>query len=343
MLAYGQPRTEFVSFELREQAERDDRAHNKYVVELGMDGVFDVPVLWLDREFFVHAETDKGPVEWRIGVTDGQNKVELPEGTTRAWLYSQPKLRVADFVVDARVDSTLKFALLKLDIVVANGYNFAETVNVGYDIYSPQGKLLHFDNRDVTVDGQSTDTLHLEEYIYGMPANAWSAAKPNLHKAMIIVRYDKRITEYIPFKVGFLRQEPLPALKVIAWDKGADMKKLKAQGFNALLLDRPQPYTFYNKADEAGFYVFDQPVAVGDANDPKLIKEYLQRAENMFRRVRNHPSVAGWGLGAPHGNGYNMYKTYQLLKSLDPRRPVFYNGAEGQWNSDMNIEAVRPR
>jgi beta-galactosidase len=65
------------------------------------------------------------------------------------------------------------------------------------------------------------------------------------------------------------------------------------------------------------------------------VDDYLLAAENAFRRSRNHASVVGWSLGANEGNGYNLYKTYQLLKDLTGARPVVYDGAAGEWNTDM--------
>lgn len=387
-------RTEFVSFDLRELAEKDNRAGCQYYQEL-KGGTLNVPVLWLDRNIFVHVESpmqyqpggmrvtsntpkppagrgtimvnghDAGtvtttPEEFDITpwITDGANKIDLPEGA-RAWVYSQPKLRVQDYIVDAGLDSLGKHGELKLRVVVANDYNFPETLNVGYDIYSPQGKLLHFDNRDITVAGRSCDTMLFETAIYGMPGNLWTAEKPQLHRCMIVVRRDKRYSEYIPFKVGFgrttfkdgalVRNGKAVAGKESAFDAAAGgfasakertaareaLAKLKKGGVNTLRVERPQPYWFYNLTDELGFYVIDQPETPADAmpNDPRQLPLFMNRAQGAFARSRNHVSVAGWSLGSPHGNGYNLYKTYMWLKEQNDTRPVIYRTDE--WNTDF--------
>jgi beta-galactosidase len=362
-------RTEFVSFDLREQAEKDDRAKNKYYVELPADGTFEVPVLWLDREFFLHVE---GAAEGELAVngnragrlrgglqevnitrwiTDGANRIEVPAHRL-AYVYSQPRIRVEDYIVDTGLDSLGKHGVLRLDVVVANGYNFPEGVNIGYDIYNPQGKLLHFDNRNVTVRGNGRDTVRFELDVWGMPANLWTAENPRLHKVMIVVQHERRYTEYIPLRVGFGRTEVvdgrlvrngkavnIKAVRHDATDRkkaAADLAKFKKAGYNTIMVDRPQPYWFYDLADQTGFYIFDQPdEASGGANDPELLGDYLMRTKAMFSRSRNHVSVAGWALGMPDGNGYNLYRTYLWLKAADPLRPVVYNGAGGEWNSDM--------
>ena len=44
--------------------------------------------------------------------------------------------------------------------------------------------------------------------------------------------------------------------------------------------------------------------------------------------------VAALG-GDEAGNGYNMYKAYQWLKSVEKERAVICTSADGEWNSDL--------
>ncbi len=39
-------------------------------------------------------------------------------------------------------------------------------------------------------------------------------------------------------------------------------------------------------------------------------------------------------------NGYCLYESYMELKRLAPGIPVFYDGADGEWNSDLTASAV---
>ena len=65
----------------------------------------------------------------------------------------------------------------------------------------------------------------------------------------------------------------------------------------------------------------------------------MQRVEAMYERAHNHVCIIAFSLGnAGSGNGYNMYKAYQWLKSVEKSRPVIYEGADGEWNSDVQIE-----
>lgn len=121
------------------------------------------------------------------------------------------------------------------------------------------------------------------------------------------------------------------------------------KGINTIWPNAPQPYWFYNLCDELGLFVIDQaninaPEKRDDrttggtpSNDPRLADEYLERVRNMYYRSRNHTCIIGFALGGESGNGYNMYKAYQWLKSVEPSRPVICIDADGEWNTDLEI------
>ena len=56
----------------------------------------------------------------------------------------------------------------------------------------------------------------------------------------------------------------------------------------------------------------------------------------MYRRAQNHVCIVAFALGGDQaGNGYNMYKAYELLKAYGDSRPIVHYGAEGEWNTDI--------
>jgi beta-galactosidase len=125
------------------------------------------------------------------------------------------------------------------------------------------------------------------------------------------------------------------------------LRALKKRGINTIALTRPQQKWFYEMAAAEGIYLIDRAAVECDprgddrsvggtvANAPDYLPRFLDRQAAMFYRGRNYPNIIGWSTGSPSGNGYNMYKSYQLLKSLDSSRPVIYVGAEGEFNSDI--------
>ena len=280
-----------------------------------------------------------------------------------SYLVFQHRLHIDDYSVALVPDSTRKYGVLKLDIVVENSYNGEEPITAGYDIYDPKGKLLDYGSREIMVEGRSRDTVHIERLIYHAYANQWDDKRQPLYKVTLYTKRNSMLWEYIPLYVGFGESEYRDG-RFYRFDKelslrpqrynaaadekttAAEMKALKARGINTLLPDYPQPYWFYTLADRTGFYVVDcaaiyAPDARDDrsvggtpSNDPRLTDEYLGRVKAMYHRSRNHTSIIGFALGRDSGNGYNMYKAYQWLKSVEPSKPVFYVGADGEWNSD---------
>lgn len=284
-----------------------------------------------------------------------------------SYLYYQNKRSIRDFEI-ALVPDTLgrDFAMLDLAIIVRNGYNYEEPVTVGYDIYSPEGKLLDFNIAERTLPGRSVDTLRFQPFIYGAYRHPWGpgAKRPPLYDVMLFTRRDGTYKEYMPLRVGFDRVELVDDkwmrfgkeihLKEKRYNAAPDEKTtarqleaLRKEGYNTLRPDYPQPAWFYALCDSLGLYVIDRAnihapekrmdrtVGGTPSNDPALADEYLRRVKAMYYRSRNFTSVIAYALGGPAGNGYNMYKAYEWLKGVEHARPVIYEDADGEWNSDL--------
>lgn len=282
-----------------------------------------------------------------------------------SYLFAQRRLSVRDFSIMLEPDSTRKFAQLKMDVIVANDFNFEETIQVGYDIYNPKGKLMDFSVNSLTLDGRSMDTLSFKPYIYHAYDFKWGEGQRPLYSVMLYIKRNGMLWEYIPLKIGFSKTEFRDG-KFYRFDKVVNIREkrhfnatadrqqtqklieqMRANGFNTLCPDYPQPKWFYDMCDKVGMYVIDcanisspsenRNRAVGGtpANDPKLLDEYMERVKTMYYRSRNHTCIIGFALsGKDSGNGYNMYKAYEWLKSVENRLPVFYEGADGEWNTD---------
>lgn len=143
---------------------------------------------------------------------------------------------------------------------------------------------------------------------------------------------------------------------------------MKLNNINSVRLSHyPQDRKFYELCDEYGLYVYDEANieshgmyytfyqddmrkgAVGHwdkdkkgtlGHNPDFLESHLSRIRNMFERNKNYPSVTIWSLGNEAGNGYNFYNAYTLLKELDKdlmARPVCYERALEEWNTDMVV------
>ena len=365
----------------------------------------DVPASWNDYNAYLHTENVGGdytifvngaqitsaidrftPTEIYISpyLVQGKNVVAVvvveepymaavAEGLTmpqrqqfdNCYIFAQRRLGIYDFNVRLVPDSLERFAELKLDVLVDNSFSSDEVIEVGYDIYAPDGKLMEYSVNDLALEKFTRDTLSFKPYIYHSNPNRWSPANPKLYDLTLYVKRSGILWEYIPLKVGFAQYgytadgaitafgKPL-ILKKEVYNAAADrattereIKALKQRGINCLMPDYPQPRWFYDICDRVGIYVIDCAAvaspssadnrALGGtpANAPELVDEYLRRVESMYHRAQNHVSIIAFSLGKRAGNGYNLYKAYELLKSKGDSRAIIYEDADGEWNSDV--------
>ena len=106
----------------------------------------------------------------------------------------------------------------------------------------------------------------------------------------------------------------------------------------------PTPY-FLELCDELGFYVVDETDiethGFGERNvvgcydmtslewpcrNPEWKAAFLERAERMYERDKNHASIIFWSLGNESGYGENHEAMSLYLKEKDPSRFVHYEG-----------------
>ena len=365
----------------------------------------DVPASWNDYNAYLHTENVGGdytifvngaqitsaidrftPTEIYISpyLVQGKNVVAVvvveepymaavAEGLTmpqrqqfdNCYIFAQRRLGIYDFNVRLVPDSLERFAELKLDVLADNSFSSDEIIEVGYDIYAPDGKLMEYSVNDLALEKFTRDTLSFKPYIYNSNPNRWSPANPKLYDLTLYVKRSGILWEYIPLKVGFAQYgytedgaitafgKPL-TLKKEVYNAAADrattereIKALKQRGINCLMPDYPQPRWFYDICDRVGIYVIDCAAvaspscadnrALGGtpANAPELVDEYLRRVESMYHRAQNHVSIIAFSLGKRAGNGYNLYKAYELLKSKGDSRAIIYQDADGEWNSDL--------
>ena len=130
-----------------------------------------------------------------------------------------------------------------------------------------------------------------------------------------------------------------------------DLRLMKEHNINAIrTCHYPQPRLFYELCDKYGFYVYDEANIESHGmgykltrtlgNNPDWLPQHRDRILNMYYRTRNYPCVTILSLGNEAGNGCNFYDTYRELKALEKdgqNRPVCYERAEYEWNTDMFV------
>lgn len=363
----------------------------------------DVPASWNDYNTYLHlentfssydvavngtvafsSEDSTTPADYFISpyLKQGANKVtlllrpsacaELDEGTQRSkaerfancYIFAQHRTAIYDFDAAIVVGDDKKLHL-ELDLIADNSFNFEETVTLGYDIYTPENKLVDYAVRELIVPGRSRDTLKVRVDLGAELRYLWSASKPQLYRSTLYVKRSGKPVEYIPLYIGagkttftdgkIYRNGTAITIKSAAYNSAKNRTEtrkeilaLKSKGINTLKPDSPQPIWFYELCDKLGMYVIERasinPVSKGDdrtvggtpSNNPALLDEYLSRVKSMYYRTRNHACVIAYTLGGEKsGNGYCMYKAYQWLKEVETERPVICLSAAGEWNTDF--------
>lgn len=364
----------------------------------------DLPTAWSDFNLYLHLqncgkayhvvvnEQLVGSVEESITPTDfllspyikqGKNEIlillqqsSMPEleadshkvATERfagSYIFAQHRKHIYDY--DAHIVQKGKTLALELDIVVRNDFNFEEPLLVGYDIYSPENKLIDYAVREMQVAGRSLDTLKIRTSLGEESRFLWSATNPKLYRLTLYTKRDGKPREYISFRLGagestyadgkLKRNGKEIVVKSVRYNARksysetlAEVKALKAKGVNTLMPNNPQPEWFYDICDAVGLYVVEQAninptiesanrkVGGTPSNDPTLVNEYLARLKAMYYRTRNHSCIVAYSLGGEKaGNGYNMYKGYEWLKSVEAKRAIICRSADGEWNSDLGF------
>ena len=286
------------------------------------------------------------------------------------YVYAQPKVRLRDFYVTASLDETYKNGIFNLDIELKNHTNKKQKYSATYEILDETGKSIALETNTIEVN----DTAGFTSFNTMLPSvKQWSAETPNLYNLLITIKNEAdKTTEITSSKIGFRTSEIKDGKFLINGKrvliKGVnlhefdpengqvidekttmlDMQRMKQLNINAIRLSHyPEPDYFYDMADKYGFYLvdeanieshgmgYDRSKGKSLANNLDWTEAHLFRTRNMVERDKNHPSVVIWSLGNEAGNGYNFYQTYLFIKGRDKSRPVQYEQARLEWNTDI--------
>lgn len=286
------------------------------------------------------------------------------------YVYARPKVHITDFFALPSLDENYEngvFSLtVDLDNKVSNG-NYA----ISYKILNKGGKAIAEESKNILLGTGKTTVNFDKKTLLGVAK--WSAETPNLYTLNIELKdASGNVVEATAFQIGFRTAEIKNQQFLVNGQpvliKGVnihehceftghyvteelmrkDFELFKKHNVNTARTSHyPQPELFYKLADEYGIYVIDEAnieahamgynLRVGGtlANNPLFLEDHLNRTIGMVERDKNHACVITWSLGNESGNGVNMYATYNWIKSRDTSRPVQYERAVIEWNTDI--------
>ncbi|QRX64568.1 DUF4981 domain-containing protein [Dysgonomonadaceae bacterium zrk40] len=285
------------------------------------------------------------------------------------YIYARPKLHIEDIYALPGLDENYRDGVFNLDVKIASPKGQTDPFSVAYTLRDENGNKVAAGTRNGKSEGFST--LQFEELIPDV--KKWNAETPHLYTLAIELKDEKGATiESTALKVGFRTAEiknrqflvngqPVLLKGVNLHEHNEhtghyvteevmrkDFELFRKYNVNAVRTSHyPQPELFYRLADEYGIYVINEANIESHgmgynlrkggtlANNPLFLEDHLSRTIGMVERDKNHPSVVTWSLGNEAGNGYNFYQTYLWIKGRDTSRPVQYERAVMEWNSDI--------
>ncbi|ASB48774.1 glycoside hydrolase family 2 TIM barrel-domain containing protein [Alkalitalea saponilacus] len=286
------------------------------------------------------------------------------------FVYAQPKVRLRDFYAKATLDESYVNGVFDLDVELKNHTGNSTLKSFSYEIIDNKGQSVASDSKSIEI----VDSVgHLNFKATIPDVDSWTAETPNLYTLLLTSKDQSgNITEAASIRIGFRTSEikngqflvngepvlikgvnmhefcPINGQVVDEETVMLDLRRMKELNVNAIRLSHyPQPSFFYDLADKYGFYVvdeanieshgmgYDRAKGRSLGNNLDWTEAHIFRTRNMFERSKNHPSVVIWSLGNEAGNGYNFYKTYLFIRSRDEMRPIQYEQAGLEWNTDI--------
>ena len=281
-------------------------------------------------------------------------------------LYSKPLVNVYDYEVHAGLDETYRNGTFSIDVMVDNPtgreIKYGQLVVSVYDGEEEVVKL----EKDLK-DAAGKNHLKLDHTLPGI--KPWSAEHPNLYRLEIKILDKKgkeieRLENHVGFRTSEIKNGKLLINGQYVLIKGVnrhehdpytghvisresmekDIALMKQMNINTVrTCHYPDDPYWYELCDRYGLYVWDEANCESHAQgygDKSLAKDSIyrdmiwSRNRNMLERDKNHPSVIMWSMGNECGNGVNFEYTYDWMKNRDQSRPVTYERAIYDRNTD---------
>jgi len=290
------------------------------------------------------------------------------------YLHALPAVSVTDYQVTATLDDTYTNGAFSAKIDLKK-YNYGNAKGVGsftFTLLDPAGKEVYANTQVL-----NANTKQLEFSSTLPRVEVWSNETPNLYRYIMKWEGQKGETDVITGKTGFRRVEIKDAQLMVNGKaimvNGVnihehdpinghvpnrelmmkDLALMRQNNINTIrMCHYPHEPYFYDLCDEYGFYIVDE--ANIESHDmgsepgpfdktqhaaylPEWAPAHSDRIKRMLETDKNHPSIIIWSMGNECGNGPVFYDNYKWLKQRDPSRPVMFEQA--MENSDTDIVA----
>ncbi len=334
--------------------------------------------IWINGEKVGYSQGSKTPAEFNITkyLKVGENNLAVQvyrwcdgsyledqdywrlSGIQRdVFLFSTPKLYIADFDTYSNFDRNYSDVEFNVEVLIKN------RLNKSVKDYSVEVVLLDSNNKKVFSQTEGfkikrselSQTIEFTQKITN-PLK-WTAETPNLYTLLISLKRkinnrNVKTLQVVRHDIGFRKSEikngqllvngkPVYLKGVNRHEHDAitghviskesmllDIKLMKENNINSVRASHyPTDPMWYELCNKYGLYVVDEANieshGIGYDKDKALANRiewqpsFLDRTERMFERDKNHPSIIIWSLGNESGSGINFQKTYDWLKDND--------------------------
>lgn len=288
------------------------------------------------------------------------------------FVYAKPKVNIYDYRVEAGLDYTFTHGILNVNVEIDNTINLKKSTDyiVSIEVFDlkDNSKSIYSETKKISFSETKKYQFAFQSFINNV--NVWSAEIPDLYTIHIKL-YDKKMNllEQTGTRFGFRTAEVRNGLFLVNGKaikvKGVnrhehdenlghvvskdlmrkDIELMKQNNINTVRTCHytDDPY-FYQLCDEYGLYVIDEANAESHAQgygETSLAKRTdflgatIARVRNMYERDKNHPCIVSWSLGNESGNGICYETAYKWLKNKDLSRPIQYERAIYDENTDI--------
>lgn len=287
------------------------------------------------------------------------------------YIYARPQTYIRDFFAKGNLKDNYKKGNLELDVLFSKlSAENAAKYKLQINLYDKSNIVKPVSSETISLQqAAGKDSLHYEKSI--PTVKKWTAETPDLYiLTLTLLDQNGKCIESLGNRIGFRTSEIKNGLLLIngvaiklkgvnrhEFDpvKGhtipkemmlLDVQLMKQNNINAVrTCHYPNDPYWYELCDEYGLYVVDEANIESHGmgydpdrtlgNNPVWKNAHIDRTRRMLERDKNHPSVIIWSLGNEAGNGCNFQATYKWIKTRDLSRPVQYERAEHEWNTDI--------
>ncbi|MHC4886790.1 MAG: glycoside hydrolase family 2 TIM barrel-domain containing protein, partial [Planctomycetota bacterium] len=278
-------------------------------------------------------------------------------------LMATPQQHIRDLIVRTPLSDDCSTATLDLRTKVRNRGKDVEGLILTAELFDRAGSPIMKETVDGSLSLQATEE-RTASFVKELGAlDLWTAETPNLYDLTLTLHNgDGTILEVENQRIGFRQVEVRDgqffvngrSIKIKGVNRHdthcelghavsvesmvTDVTLMKQHNINCVRTAHyPNDPRFYALCDEYGLYVIDEADLEThgfgyEAPDiparlPEWEPAFIDRAERMVERDKNHPSIIMWSLGNEAGYGPNHDAMAAWIREADPTRPIHYERA----------------